>query len=138
MNPTKRQKNKKGLNETVNLIPMINLIFLLLIFFLLTGVISKKDNYTIEKPISKFGEESKNLNEIVILTINSKNQVYYEDNLISLSDLNQIINSKEKKYIFEIDKNAKSYEFVKAIEEINKQNIKKIFLRVEKSEEKND
>ena len=39
----RKNNKKKEFNDSINLIPMINLIFLLLIFFLLTGVIQKKD-----------------------------------------------------------------------------------------------
>ena len=49
------KQNKKNLSESINLIPMINLIFLLLIFFLLTGVIQKKDNPEISIPESSEG-----------------------------------------------------------------------------------
>ena len=38
----RKNNKKKEFNDSINLIPMINLIFLLLIFFLLTGVIQKK------------------------------------------------------------------------------------------------
>ena len=38
----RKNNKKKDFNDSINLIPMINLIFLLLIFFLLTGVIQKK------------------------------------------------------------------------------------------------
>ena len=53
------KQNKKNLSESVNLIPMINLIFLLLIFFLLTGVIQKKDNPEISIPESSQGVKKK-------------------------------------------------------------------------------
>ena len=51
-------KKKNQTKELVNLIPMINLVFLLLIFFLLTGVISQKDPIEISKPDSIFGEQN--------------------------------------------------------------------------------
>ena len=55
------KQNKKNLSESVNLIPMINLIFLLLIFFLLTGVIQKKDNPEISIPELRYKSVLKNL-----------------------------------------------------------------------------
>ena len=60
MNLKKLPYKKKQLDEIINLIPMINLIFLLLIFFLLTGVVSKKDFINIERPKSEFGIKKKN------------------------------------------------------------------------------
>ena len=54
----RRKKEKKE----INLIPMINVIFLLLIFFMLTGVIEKKNVYIIERPYSDFAEKKAKLN----------------------------------------------------------------------------
>ena len=42
MNLKKLYKQNNDLGNSINLIPMINLIFLLLIFFMLTGVVRKK------------------------------------------------------------------------------------------------
>ena len=41
----------------LDLIPMINVVFLLLIFFLLTGVIQKKDDTDVSIPTSFFGKK---------------------------------------------------------------------------------
>ena len=53
----RKNNKKKGFNDSINLIPMINLIFLLLIFFLLTGVIQKKDEVEVTIPESFFGKK---------------------------------------------------------------------------------
>ena len=54
-------RNKKEKKE-INLIPMINVIFLLLIFFMLTGVIEKKNVNIIERPYSNFAEKKAKMN----------------------------------------------------------------------------
>ena len=56
-NPNRRIK--KSISDSIDLIPMINLIFLLLIFFMLTGVIKKKDILDIIRAESISGVESK-------------------------------------------------------------------------------
>ncbi len=57
---TNRNKRiKKSISDSIDLIPMINLIFLLLIFFMLTGVIKKKDTLDIKRAESIHGIESK-------------------------------------------------------------------------------
>ena len=53
----RKNNKKKDFNDSINLIPMINLIFLLLIFFLLTGVIQKKDEIEVTIPESFFGKK---------------------------------------------------------------------------------
>ena len=63
----RRFKRRNKPLELVNLIPMINLIFLLLIFFLLTGVISKKDSNDISRPESVYGKEVEIDNSNIVL-----------------------------------------------------------------------
>ena len=52
-----KNKKKKDLQDSLNLIPMINLIFLLLIFFMLTGVITKKEKILVDYPYSIHGNK---------------------------------------------------------------------------------
>ena len=53
----RKNNKKKEFNDSINLIPMINLIFLLLIYYLLTGVIQKKDEIEVTIPESFFGKK---------------------------------------------------------------------------------
>ena len=45
-----------------------DIVFLLLIFFLLTGVVSKKDSNDISRPESEFGREAENDNQNIVFT----------------------------------------------------------------------
>ena len=93
----KKFKRPNKTLEMVNLIPMINLIFLLLIFFLLTGVVSKKDSNEISRPESEFGNEveinnqkqisnQQNKDQLMILYL-KKDKIFFEDKIIKLKDL---------------------------------------------------
>lgn len=137
MNLKKLPKNQKELSEMINLIPMINLIFLLLIFFLLTGVVGKKEKNETEKPISEFGQEKKNMDVDIIFTINSNNQIIYEDNEIDLIKVREILSFGKKRYVIDIDKNSNIHKFNSLIKEIKKNNIEKVFVKVnDKQDEK--
>ena len=137
MNLKKLQKNKKDLSNSVNLIPMINLIFLLLIFFLLTGVISKKDSIEIIRPSSSFGEQEKNSKEFNVIKINNKNHFFFDEQKIDVEDINSIPKLRDKKLIIEIDKSSNVYNFNKLIKELKKYDIKKIFIKVKEKEVNN-
>ena len=116
--------------EMVNLIPMINLIFLLLIFFLLTGVISKKDSNDISRPESEFGSKVEIDNQNIVFTINKENEILYENKKLKIEELSNFILSKDKKYILDLDKESSINFFNRIIKEFKEKDIKKVFVKV--------
>ena len=116
--------------EMVNLIPMINLIFLLLIFFMLTGVISKKDSNDISRPESEFANEVEIDNQNIVFTINKKNEILYENKKLNIEELSNFILSKNKKYILDLDKESSIHFFNSIIREFKEKDIKKVFVKV--------
>ena len=129
MNLKKSQRPNKTL-EMVNLIPMINLIFLLLIFFLLTGVISKKDSNDISRPESEFGNEVEIDNQGVVFAINKNNEILYENKSLNIEELSKFIQSKNKKYILDLDKESSIHFFNRIMKEFKEKDIKKVFVKV--------
>ena len=126
----KKFKRPNKTLEMVNLIPMINLIFLLLIFFLLTGVISKKDSNDISRPESEFGSEVEIDNQNIVFTINKENEILYENKKLKIEELSNFILSKDKKYILDLDKESSINFFNKIIKEFKEKDIKKVFVKV--------
>tara|TARA_B100000242_G_scaffold276844_1_gene233042 strand:+ start:261 stop:668 length:408 start_codon:yes stop_codon:yes gene_type:complete len=129
MNLKKFKRPDKPL-EMVNLIPMINLIFLLLIFFLLTGVISKKDSNDISRPESEFGNEVEIDNQNIVLTINKKNEILYENKKVKIEELSNFILSKNKKYVLDLDKESSIHLFNRILKELKEKDIKRVFVKV--------
>ena len=126
----KKFKRPNKTLEMVNLIPMINLIFLLLIFFLLTGVVSKKDTNEISRPVSEFGKEVEIDNQSIVFTINKNNEILYENKSLNIKELSNFIQSKNKKYILDLDKESSIHFFNKIIREFREKDIKKVFVKV--------
>jgi len=87
-------KKKRGIE--VNLVPLINVVFLLLIFFLVAGTFSQIENYAeIDEPLSKTGEQ-KQIAEIII-TITKNDDIFLNDNKTSFLFLDSAL----KKYLKE-------------------------------------
>ena len=116
--------------ELVNLIPMINLIFLLLIFFLLTGVISKKDSNDISRPESVYGKEVEIDNNNIVLTINKQNEILIENKKLKIEELSNLLLTKNKKYILDLDKESSIHFFNRIMREFKEKDIKKVFVKV--------
>ena len=129
MNLKKLQRHNKPL-EMVNLIPMINLIFLLLIFFLLTGVVSKKDSNDISRPESEFGKKVEIDNQNIVFTINNKNEILYENKKLKIEELSNFLSTKNNKYILDLDRDSSIHFFNRIIKELKNKDIKKVFVRV--------
>tara|TARA_Y100000589_G_scaffold307131_1_gene322503 strand:- start:214 stop:624 length:411 start_codon:yes stop_codon:yes gene_type:complete len=126
----KKSKRPNKTLEMVNLIPMINLIFLLLIFFLLTGVISKKDSNDISRPESEFGNEVEIDNQSIVFAINKNDEILYENKSLNIEELSKFIQSKNKKYILDLDKESSIYFFNRIMKEFKVKDIKKVFVKV--------
>ena len=126
----KKFKRPNKTLEMVNLIPMINLIFLLLIFFLLTGVISKKDSNDISRPESEFGNEVEIDNKNIVFTINKEDEILYENKKLKIEELSNFILSKDKKYILDLDKESSINFFNRIMREFKEKDIKKVFVKV--------
>ena len=121
---------KKSISDSIDLIPMINLIFLLLIFFMLTGVIKKKDIVDIKRAESTHGVESKVLNDETLLSLNQDGKIYLNNMLTELDDLESNIDSSSSKLVIDVDKRVKILEFNKLINKIKELNKKKVFIKV--------
>ena len=129
MHPKKFKRPGKPL-EMVNLIPMINLIFLLLIFFLLTGVVSKKDSNDISRPESEFGNKVEIDNQNIVFTINKKNEILYENKKVKIEELSNFILSKNKKYILDLDKESSIHFFNRIMKVLKEKDVKQVFVKV--------
>ncbi len=127
-----RNKNKKHVSDSINLIPMINLVFLLLIFFLLTGVVSKKESIKIIRPFSIYGLQNEIKKKELSFTVLGS-QIFYDGKKITKSDLEKLANSMQK-IVLNIDKNVKILDFNEIIKILKKKKIKRIFVNVSEKE----
>ena len=77
-------KNKSD-NKKPNLVPLINIVFLLLIFFMLSGSLSKKDLFKVNPPESSTSADAESP-EITIL-ISKDNKISIDEKYININQL---------------------------------------------------
>ena len=123
-----RNSKKIDLGDSVNLIPMINIIFLLLIFFLLTGVIQKKDESKISLPESFFGK--KKVNEKKELTISSDGEILFDNSPASLDFIRSMKIISDEILVINIDEKAKIRRFNEIVNIFKSKGLKKIYINV--------
>ena len=129
----RKNNKKKEFNDSINLIPMINLIFLLLIFFLLTGVIQKKDEIEVTIPESFFGEKKIELKET--LTVRKDGSFLWNNREVEKEDILSILEN-ESKIIINIDEEASIKKFNELIKLFKMKEIKKVFINVKHKNDK--
>jgi biopolymer transport protein ExbD len=120
-------KRNKTNNED-NLLPLVNIIFLLLIFFMLAGVIAKQkemhDINLASAVIEEYIEQDKN-----ILFINSVGEIVFNDIPIAFSELDDKLKSiKDKNIIIAADKNVTTGKLNKVLIQLNKNKITNVTL----------
>ena len=125
-------KRSRKFKKDLNLIPMINIIFLLLIFFMLTGVIQKKNNINVERPQSKNSKIEKNEDfKTSIILIKSSNKIFFEDKEVDYEFLkSKFENYNDKsKIVLEVDKNLSVQNFTQILSVFKKNKFNKVFVR---------
>lgn len=125
MNILEKRIRKKRLP---NLVPLINIVFLLLIFFMLSGTLSKKDLFEVDPPLSYTGSNAESP-EMTIL-IRNDNKVSLDDKIIPLNNLEAYLTSllKDKsieEVLIKADGNASSGTLSKVIRMIRNTGIKR-------------
>ena len=129
----RKNNKKKEFNDSINLIPMINLIFLLLIFFLLTGVIQKKDEIEVTLPESFFGVKKIELKET--LTVRKDGSFLWNNREVEKEDILNILEN-DSKIIINIDEEASIKKFNELIKLFKMKEIKKVFINVKHKNDK--
>lgn len=129
----RKNNKKKEFNDSINLIPMINLIFLLLIFFLLTGVIQKKDEIEVTIPESFFGEKKIELKET--LTVRKDGSFLWNNREVEKEDILSILEN-DSKIIINIDEETSIKKFNELIKLFKMKEIKKVFINVKHKNDK--
>tara|TARA_B100001564_G_C20559172_1_gene632931 strand:+ start:167 stop:559 length:393 start_codon:yes stop_codon:yes gene_type:complete len=122
-------KNKINItNNEDNLLPLVNIIFLLLIFFMLAGVIAKqKEMYDVNLAtavIDKYSETENN-----ILFIRSDDSIVFNDTIMTTKSLGENLKQlKEKDIIIAADKFVSTAKLNKVLVELNKNKISNVTL----------
>ncbi len=122
-------KNKINItNNEDNLLPLVNIIFLLLIFFMLAGVIAKqKEMYDVNLAtavIDKYSETENN-----ILFIRSDDSIVFNDTIMTTKSLGEKLKQlKEKDIIIAADKFVSTAKLNKVLVELNKNKISNVTL----------
>jgi biopolymer transport protein ExbD len=121
------RKNSK--TEGINISPLIDLIFILLIFFIVTAAFISESAISVQRPAA----ESSTIieHETLNIYITKNNNIYIENHPVSIIDLKGII--KEKNFrtsnlsvLIIADENVSTGQLIKIVDECKKNGIENI------------
>ena len=88
-----RNRIRKGEEKTdINISPMIDMVFILLIFFIVTTVFVEEEGIGVDKPTPKPpDEQQEEKDEPLILRITANNQITHDGDIITLNRVETIV-----------------------------------------------
>lgn len=104
-----RFREKRIAKSIINLTPMVDMLFLILLFFLVTSSFIEQPNIKLELPSTKYAATSKI--EERVLTISQEGDIFFENKPVERKDLvpvlkNAFSKQDDKTLIMRADKNV--------------------------------
>lgn len=104
-----RFREKRITKSIINLTPMVDMLFLILLFFLVTSSFIEQPNIKLELPSTKYAATSKI--EERVLTISQEGDIFFENKPVERKDLvpvlkNAFSKQDDKTLIMRADKNV--------------------------------
>jgi len=116
-------------SEKENIVPMINIVFLLLIFFLITSSLVPRPREIIERP---FGLSDSNVQDPNYLFITSNSEIMYLGQSGEIA-WNLIKDNKLNTLTIEADRNLAANKFISLLNKLNDMNIPKLEMVISNS-----
>lgn len=117
-------KGRKSLADNeelsdINISPMIDMVFILLIFFIVTTVFVEEPGVDIEKPITQTALRLEK--NSILIAITGNNEVVYGGNVVGISGIRPIVRRLNARtsmpVILQVDKNASAVTVIRVIDE---------------------
>ncbi len=134
---TIRRRSTSNKGAEINLTPLIDIVFLLLIFFMLTANFVVNEGVKIKLPETKAQQEMAKRPIVVYLT--KDNRIYFKGKFVMLDELRHILpgevaNNLTKTVVLRSDKNAKVDMAVKILDVAKLSGAKKFIIATRKEE----
>ena len=83
-------------DEEVDMAPMIDMVFLLLVFFMVASHLQSEQNYPIEIPTASYAKIPKDRSDRINITVDKDGKIYLGPTEISKEDLAPIVEQRNK------------------------------------------
>ena len=106
----------------INMTPMLDIVFIMLIFFIVTAVFVKEAGQEVTKPEAKTAEEIKRVSALIAVTAN--NEIWINKSEVELRDVRAVAEKIKKEnpqgqWVIQADKKSHSGQIVDILEQLN-------------------
>ncbi|MEX0916294.1 MAG: biopolymer transporter ExbD [Wenzhouxiangellaceae bacterium] len=118
----------------INITPMLDIVFIMLIFFIVTTTFIKETGVTVEKPEALTAESRPQGN--ILVGVDSNNQVWMNGNQIELSDVRTLVQraraeNPEGSVILISDKGARTGTLVEVMDQVQAAGVRRMAISAE-------
>ncbi|MDA0346107.1 MAG: biopolymer transporter ExbD [Verrucomicrobia bacterium] len=114
----------------INISPMIDMVFILLIFFIVTTVFVQEPGVDVEKPLTATSDRLEK--NSILIAITGSNQVVYGGNEVGITGIRSIVRRLNTRnpmpVILQVDKNASTITVIRVIDEAKMGSANNIFI----------
>ncbi len=133
----KRPKYQEDSVDNINISPLIDVLFILLIFFIVTMVFSNRNALEIESPSASNATSAKD--DAIFVSIDSKGGYYYDSQGISLEEFEKkcidLLKTKKPVIMLQADAKASVQSLVSIIDMSKGLGIEEVYVVADKNNE---
>ena len=119
MKPSLQEKLEQDPEHAINLSPLIDVVFILLIFFIVTTVFIKETGVKVDKPVAVTAQKLEN--ELILLAITPAGEVIYDHSNIGVSGVRSTISAllmvQERPVVIQADRKVTTDLLVRVMDE---------------------
>lgn len=129
------RRRKKKIDVSLELAPMIDVVFLLLIFFMVSTTFVSQTGIKIKLPSATTAKEQKYKD--IVITVTKHNKIYFLDKLCNLTELSKLVLKEKKLYphkkvIIKGDKEAEYQTIIDVLDILRSSKIEAVALATQK------
>lgn len=126
-----RRSNSTIESSKVDMTSMLDIIFILLLFFIVTTSFTRADTLNIAKPTTDCAQDCKGDSKPMILTIDEQNQVSFNNRIIDIEAVQanlegQLAEDIAAPLIVKVHADATNYTMVSAVDQANKAGVSSV------------
>ena len=119
MKPSLQERLEQDPQHAINLSPLIDVVFILLIFFIVTTVFIKETGVKVDKPVAVTAQKLEN--ELILLAITPAGEVIYDHSNIGVSGVRSTISAllmvQERPVVIQADRKVTTDLLVRVMDE---------------------
>ncbi|MDN4503763.1 biopolymer transporter ExbD [Alteromonadaceae bacterium BrNp21-10] len=114
-----QQKIEQSQQSGIDMSPLLDVVFILLIFFIVTTVFVRETGVEVDKPQSITAQQLEQT--VILLAITDDGQVFFDGNQIGVAGvrgtLEQLLRNDERPVVVQADKNVSAQQLIEVIDE---------------------